>query len=61
MAVHSRWPLMTGVAQGRYYCNTNSNGNYIEHGNNNKIIIKKIKIIFNRAPIILQDCMKQDN
>ena len=20
MAVHSRWPLTTGVAQGRYYC-----------------------------------------
>ena len=20
MSAHSRWPLMTGVAQGRYYC-----------------------------------------
>ena len=22
MSVHSRWPLTTGVAQGRYYCTT---------------------------------------
>ena len=24
MAVHGRWPLMTGVAEGRYYCTTSS-------------------------------------
>ena len=24
MSVHGRWPLTTGVAQGRYYCNRNT-------------------------------------